>query len=75
MAEFITQKQLQELEECLNFDINDFNEILEEYTGIKARPYRSYCYYDNVGNYIGDSNEVTVQDLLQAAYVEVRDNA
>nr|DAJ06020.1 MAG TPA: hypothetical protein [Caudoviricetes sp.] len=74
MAKFITKSQYEELE-----DINmccgeiEFNKLLEEYTGIVARPYTAYSYYCADGNYIGDSGENYLDELLQAAYVEVRD--
>lgn len=74
MAKFITKAQYEELE-----DINmccgeeEFNKLLEEYAGIEARPYTSYSYYDAAGDYIGDNNENDLDDLLRAAYVEVRD--
>lgn len=48
---------------------------MEEYTGIEARPYTAYQYYDNCGNYIGDSSDSALEDLLEAACIKVVDDA
>ena len=73
MDEYITKHQLLELEEAQIFGIHEFHKLLEEYTGIVAKSYTAYSYYDNDGNYIGDGENSSLQDLLNAAYVEVRD--
>lgn len=73
MAEYITKNQLLELEEAQLFRIQQFHKLLKEYTGIVAKSYTAYSYYDNDGNYIGDEENSSLQDLLNAAYVEVRD--
>ena len=74
MADFITRAQYKKLKanHMLN-DTTEFNKILKEYTGIEATPYTSYLYFDSNGNYVGDSNETDLDELLEAAYVEVRD--
>lgn len=73
MDEYITKEQLLELEESPIFGIEHFHKLLEEYTGIVAKSYTAYSYYDNAGNYIGDGENSSLFDLLKAAYVEVRD--
>ena len=73
MAEYITKQQLQELEDSTAYGMNEFHRLLEEYTGIEARPYTAYQYFDNCGNYIGDSSDSELYDLLEAAYVEEQD--
>lgn len=73
MAEYITKNQLLELKEAPIFGIQEFHKLLEEYTGIVANSYTAYLYYDNAGNYIGDGENSSLQDLLNAAYVEVHD--
>ena len=73
MAEYITKNQLLELEEALSSGIQQFHKLLEEYTGIVAHSYTAYLYFDNSGNYIGDAENSSLQDLMNAAYVEVRD--
>ena len=72
MAEYITKEQLLELKEAPIFGIQQFHKLLEEYTGIVAKSYTAYSYYDNEGNYIGDGENSSLFDLLNAAYVEVR---
>ena len=74
MAEYITKNQLLELEEAQLFGIQQFHKLLKEYTGIVAKSYTAYSYYDNDGNYIGDGENSSLQDLLNEAYVEVRDD-
>lgn len=49
----------------------DFNELLEQITGITAKRYTGYSYYDSSGNYIGDSNDFSIRDLLNGAYIEI----
>ena len=73
MAEYITKQQLQEREDSTAYGMNEFHRLLEEYTGIEARPYTAYQYFDNCGNYIGDSSDSELYDLLEAAYVEEQD--
>ena len=51
----------------------DFHELLEDITGITAKRYTGYSYYDSSENYIGDSNDVCVRDLLDKAYIEFED--
>lgn len=68
----ITREQYAELVESRCWDGNeDFHNLLEELTGIEARPYRGYSYFDKAGNFIGDSFEVCVRDLLDGAGIEV----
>ena len=70
----ITQDQLEELEDTLFIDRIDFNELLEEYTGIVAKPYTAFVYYDSVGNWVGDSDNYDVRDILKNAYITVKEN-
>ena len=70
----ISKKQYEELCESKCYDGNeDFHELLEQYTGIVARPYTGYSYYDEAENYIGDSSSDSVRDLLNSAYIEIED--
>lgn len=69
MAEKITKEQLEELRYVTDF--REYLDLLKEYTGIEAVPYTAYSFYDNVGNYIGDSGYSDTMDLLEAAYIEV----
>ena len=51
----------------------NFHDLLEEITGIVAKRYTGYQYFDSAGNYIGDSNDVSVRDLLNNAYIEIEE--
>lgn len=73
MAEYITNAQLKELENAAIMGDDAYHKLLLEYTGIEARPYTAYLYYDVDGNYVGNSEESTIYDLLKEAYVEVED--
>lgn len=70
----ITREQLEELEETLSIDRRDFNELLEEYTGIVAKPYTAFVYYDSCDNWVGDSDNYDVMDILENAYISVKEN-
>lgn len=75
MAEYyITKAQYNALDNSRFFDsVDEFNWFLKKWTGIQAKPYTGYAYYDAAGNYVGDSNEFDLDDLLKSAYVEVKD--
>lgn len=74
MADKISKEQLRELCHSEFFDSReDFNKVLEKVAGITAKVYIGYQYYDGAGNYIGDSNDSTVRDLLRNAYIKVED--
>lgn len=72
MDEYITNAQLKELENEAIMGDDAYHKLLLEYTGIEARSYTAYLYYDVDGNYVGNSEESTIYDLLKAAYVEVK---
>ena len=69
---YITIEQLEELRDAESNSTREFNELLEEYTGITAKPYTAFYYEDSAGNWVGDSSNDEVNDLLQRAYIEVR---
>ena len=71
MAEYITKDQYRKIEDASLYGATEFHNLLEKYTGIKAKPYTAYLYYDECGNFIGDSDDSTLEQLLEAAYVEV----
>lgn len=54
-------------------DTESFHKMLEEMTGITAKRYVAYQYYDADGVYIGDSNNSTIRDLLNNAYIKIED--
>lgn len=69
MAKKITREQLEELEYAIDFA--EYLKLLNRYTGIEAVPYTAHQFFDEDGNYIGDSNESSTMELLKAAYIEV----
>ena len=73
MAKYITKAQREELADAEEYGIGDLHELLEKYAGIEARPYTAYMYYDELGNFLACDDETDVDDLLEKAYVEVRD--
>lgn len=71
MAEKINAEQLNEIEYEMLSDRYEAHKLLKEYAGIVAEPYTGFSYYDSAGNYLGDSSDCDVIDLLEAAYIEV----
>lgn len=68
----ITKEQYEELEDIrLHGSKQEFHELLERYTDIKAHPFISYIYADCADNYIGDSENFDLRDLLTNAYIEI----
>lgn len=72
MAKFITKSQMQELEDACTFGIEGTNKLLKKYAGIQACAYTAYNYYDEYGNFLTNSDEAELYDLLEKANVEVR---
>lgn len=72
MIDFINQDQYDLLVEAKTWDgVEDFHELLESITGIEARRYAGYSYYDSSGNYLGDSKDVSIRDLLNSAHINI----
>ncbi len=70
----ITREQYKDLKDALSFGRKeDFHRLLEEYTGIEARPYTAYQYFDGADNYVGDSNDDTVKEILDRAYIKIKE--
>ena len=68
----ITKEQYEELCDCKSWDTNEeFHNLLEDLTGIAAKRYTGYQYFDTSGNYVGDSSDCSVRDLLNNAYIEI----
>lgn len=72
MYKYITRDQYRKIENASGYDVTEYHDLLERYTGIKAEPYTAYLYYDDCKNFIGDSNDATLEQLLEAAYVGVK---
>jgi hypothetical protein len=70
----ITKEQYEELCESKFWDGTEaFHELLESITGIEAKRYTGYQYFDASGNYLGDISECTVKDLLDNAYIQINE--
>jgi hypothetical protein len=70
---FITKQQFEELENTRIYGTREeFHRLLERYTDIVAHPFVSYIYADCADNYVGDSENFDLRDLLANAYIEVR---
>lgn len=73
MNRSITKAQRAELEEACTFGAEEAHDLLRKYTGIEARPYTAYLYYDENEDFVGSSDDDGLDDLLEKANVEVRD--
>lgn len=73
MAKYITKAQREELEEASVLGVHEAHDLLKKYTGTEARPYTAYLYFDEDGDFLACSDETDIDDLLEKAYVEVRD--
>lgn len=74
MAKYITEAQQEKLELAVLLDDEEYRKLLREYMGIKARAYTAYNYYDENGDFIGNSEDYDLGQLMEAAGVEVRDD-
>lgn len=74
MAKYITEAQQEKLELAVLLDDEEYRKLLREYMGIKARAYTAYNYYDENGDFIGNSEDYDLDQLMEAAGVEVRDD-
>lgn len=73
MAKHITSAQLQEIMDAAERGLDEYNEVLRRIAGIEAREYTSYQYFGLRGEYVGDDNEMLLEDILDNAGVEVHD--
>lgn len=68
----ITREQFDEL--LFACDRREFMKFLERYTGIESRPYTAYQYFDTAGDFLGNSDGMSLEDLLDKAEIEVIDD-
>lgn len=74
MADTITYQQFKELKEAYEcLDDQQFIEKLKEYTGITRKPATYYNYYDADGDYLGNSDDYDLIDILGNAFIEICD--
>ena len=74
MAKYITEAQQEKLELAVLLDDEEYRKLLREYMGIEASAYTAYIYYDENGDFIGNSEDYDLDQLMEAAGVEVRDD-
>ena len=72
MSDFITHEDFDYLDELYHSDIKKFNEVMLSMLDIEAKPATIYDYYDFYGNYIGNTNDSSLHDILSSAYIKVR---
>nr|DAH47725.1 MAG TPA: hypothetical protein [Caudoviricetes sp.] len=65
----ITCAQLSELEGA---ETDGYHRLLENLTGIKVVEHTVYKYYDDAGNYVGDSDNTPLTRILKRAGVEIK---
>jgi hypothetical protein len=72
MSNTITRAQLEEIEDAMFLhDRETAYALLKEYAGIEARPYTAWAFYDEADNFVGDSDNYNISDLLDNAYITV----
>ena len=70
----ITREQYEDLKDAQLYGTQEeYHRMLEEYTGIEARPYTAHQYFDGADNYVGDSNEDTLKEILGRAYITIKE--
>ena len=79
MAEIInsgklTSQEADDLSEVLTWDEESFPEILEEYTGLQAKPARMFLVFDQAGDYVGNTHNDMISDILRRAGIEVTED-
>ena len=72
MAKYITKAQLRQLYQAQLFDNDEYLRLLKEFAGIESRPTTEYNHYDENDNFLANSDETDLDDLLEKANVEVR---
>ena len=69
---YLKRRVMEELEDACTFGIEGANKLLKKYAGIQALAYTAYNYYDENDNFLANSDETDLDDLLGKANVEVR---
>ena len=67
----LTRQEADDLSEVLTWDEDNFPETLEEYTGLQAKPARMFLVFDQAGDYVGNTHNETIYDILRRAGIEV----
>ena len=74
MSRTITKERIRQIDDVIFWgDKRDAYALLKEYAGIEARPYTAWNFYDEYGNYVGDSDNYSLRDLIENAYIDIVD--
>ena len=72
MTDSITKTQLEEINEKYFYESREAGyALLKEYTGIEARPYTAYQFYDEAGNYVGVSENDDFEEMIRNAHIKI----
>lgn len=71
----ITKSQAVRLDFVFSWDEESFPYLLEDYTGLKAKPVSMFQIFDGADDYIGDTHNNTLNDIFRKAGIEVVDDA
>lgn len=69
----ITQRQAENLSFVMSWDEEHFPFLLEDYTGLEAKSVSMFQIFDG-GDYVGDTHNCTISDILRRAGIEVVDD-
>ena len=72
MPNTISEEEFDYLNDLYHSDIKKFNEVMLSMLDIEAKPAIIYDYYDLYGNYLGNTNDSSLHDILSSAYIKVR---
>lgn len=67
----ITKSQAARLDFAFSWDEENFPYLLEDYTGLKARQVSMFQIFDGGDDYIGDTHNCTLSEILRKAGIEV----
>ena len=70
----ITKSQAARLDFAFSWDEESFPYLLEDYTGLKAKPVSMFQIFDGADDYIGDTHNDTLNDIFRKAGIEVVDD-
>ena len=72
MGKSITREQFEEIKDAISFhDRETAYSLLNEYTGIEVRPYTAWAFYDCFDNWLGDSDNYSIRDILKNADIDI----
>lgn len=72
MSNTITQSQLEEIEELMECGYHRVAySFLSDYTGIEARAYTAYDFYDGAGDYLGNDMDNSIRDIIYKSGIDV----